>query len=427
MAAMSVPLRRRPVHDRLAALPGVRSVRRPVAPGSSRQFDLYYVRTGPLTAHPVLIIPGGPGMASIQLYRRLRRNAAALGLDVVMVEHRGVGMSRYDDTGADLPPEGITVDQVIDDLAAVLDDLGVSSAVVYGTSYGTYLAAGLGVRHPERVHAMVLDSPVLSAHDIEAIREAVRGLLLDGDEPGTEAVARKVRRLVEKGAMDSFSGEVAATMYAHGGAPLLANLVDLLMTGRTRLWRLLRTAGKLSLRNVPYHNEVDLVGRIAFRELDYVGEPDGLPLDPAEALLQMVAQIPGPTPEFVGEPFDLEAEMPGFEWPTVVISGSRDLTTPPAVAEKVAGLIPGAVLVDLPTAAHSALDTREAAALRIIRAVVRNHADELPGQAAELDALPGNFGLRLMVRLVQAAAGAERRLPPLGWIRATARRLGSTS
>ena len=84
-------------------------------------------------------------------------------------------MSRHDDSGADLPPEALTVDQVVDDVAAVLDDAHVDSAVLYGTSYGTYIAAGLGVRHPGRVQAMILDSPLLSRHDIALVRDAIRG------------------------------------------------------------------------------------------------------------------------------------------------------------------------------------------------------------------------------------------------------------
>ena len=102
-------------------------------------------------------------------------------------------MSRHDDAGVDLPPEALTIDAAVDDIAAVLDDAHVESAVVYGTSYGTYLAAGLGVRHPGRVHAMVLDSPLLSADDIDAVRTATRRVLWDGDDPDTAELAAKVR------------------------------------------------------------------------------------------------------------------------------------------------------------------------------------------------------------------------------------------
>ncbi|MFZ1382115.1 MAG: hypothetical protein WAS54_04910, partial [Scrofimicrobium sp.] len=92
---------------------GIRRVHRPAAPGSPA-FDLAYVRTGPRQAIPTVIIPGGPGLASILPYRSVRRQAAADGIDVIMVEHRGVGFSRADVTGGDLPQSAMWVDLVLD-------------------------------------------------------------------------------------------------------------------------------------------------------------------------------------------------------------------------------------------------------------------------------------------------------------------------
>ncbi|WP_199255384.1 alpha/beta fold hydrolase [Mycolicibacterium mengxianglii] len=408
---MTLNAKRRRAHAKLAAKPGVRSVRRPVTPGGDSQFDLYYVRTGEQSAHPLVIIPGGPGMASVQLYKGLRRRAAEQGLDVIMVEHRGVGMSRHDDSGADLPPEAITVRQAVDDIAAVLDDAGVDKAVIYGTSYGSYLAAGFGVSHPERVQAMVLDSPVLSARDIEAVREAVRGLLLHGAEPDTVDIAPKVRRLVDDGTLTSEASEIVSMIYGYGGATLLNRQLDLLLDGRTLLWRILDRLSRFMLRKAPYRNEVDLVGRIAFRELDFVGQPDGLPLDPSPALAQMADEMRGPAPSFEAEPYDLAASMPTFTWPTVVISGSRDLTTPPALAEKIATLIPNSALVQMPTTAHSVLDTRERAALEIARATIAGDIQGLAARAAELDALPANPEVRALVGAISAATTVERVIP----------------
>ena len=65
----------------------------------------------------------------------------------------------------------------------MLDDAQVEKATIYGTSYGTYLAAGLGVRHPDRVHAMILDSPLLSADDIDVVRQATRACCGTGTSP----------------------------------------------------------------------------------------------------------------------------------------------------------------------------------------------------------------------------------------------------
>ena len=407
--------KRRRIHEKLAGLPGVRPVRRPVCPGSAEEFDLYYVRTGHKSAHPLVIIPGGPGVASLRLYQALRRRAAAAGLDVIMIEHRGVGMSRHDDSGADLPPQALTVNQVVDDVAAVLDDAHVESAVIYGTSYGTYIAAGLGVRHPGRVQAMILDSPVLSRDDIADVRDALRGLLLKGDNPETAALVPKVRRLVEAGVMTASAGQVAAAVYGFGGAPLLDRQLDLLLDGRILLWRSLFRFTSMFARKAPYRYEIDLVSRIAFRELDYAAEPDGLPLDPAVAIRETLTE----TAAFEAEPYDLVAEMPKFGWPTVVISGGRDLVTPPAVAERIASLVPNAVLVTLPTMAHSALDFREPASLAIAGAVWRGELDGLADQAAALDALPARPALRLLWKAIDVAAAAEAVLPavPPGLVR----------
>jgi proline iminopeptidase len=405
---MTMNAKRRRAHNKLAALPGVRSVRRPVTPGSSENFDLYYVRTGPKSAHPLVVIPGGPGAASVALYRGLRRRAAAQGLDALMIEHRGVGMSRHDDAGADLPSQALTVEQVVDDVAAVLDDAQVDKATIYGTSYGSYIAAGVGVRHPDRVRAMILDSPVLSHRDIEVVRQAVRRLLWDGEDPETAELAVKIRRLIDDGALPPVAGQLAAAVYGYGGAPLLDRQLDLLLRGRTRLWKAIDRLGRVAFeRKAPYRNEVDLVGPIGFRELNYGGVPDGLPLDPALAMREFA----GDAPAFEAEPYDLVAEMPKFAWPTVVISGARDLISPPPIAERIASLIPGAVLVRLATAAHSVLDTRERAALTIATTVGAGEHYRLAAQAAILDRLPGRPAMRLLVSAIAAAATVEGALP----------------
>jgi pimeloyl-ACP methyl ester carboxylesterase len=379
-----------------------------VRSGSDESFDLFYVRAGRKSAHPLVIIPGGPGAASVALYRGLRRHAAARGLDVIMVEHRGVGLSRHDDGGADLPPEALTVEQVVDDVAAVLDDAGVEKAIVYGTSYGTYIAAGFGVRHRDRVHAMVLDSPVLSADDIDAVREAARRLLWDGDHPETAALAPKVRRLVDQEALSPAATQLAIGVYGFAGPALLRRQLDLLLAGRRRLWSGLAAATRLVFeREAPYRHEPDLVGRIGYRELNFAAAPDGKPFDPVMAY----HEIGDAAVEFDREPFDLTVEMPAFAWPTVVISGGRDLITPPAVARRVADLIPGAVLVELPTAGHSALDLRERAALDIAEAVRDGDAAHLSERATELDALPAGLGVRTLVRALEAAAALESAVP----------------
>ena len=399
--------KRRRVHDKLAALPGVRSVRRPLVPDGAEGFDLHYVRTGPVSSHPLVIIPGGPGVASIASYQGLRRRAAEKGLDVIMVEHRGVGMSRRDDDGADLPPEALTIEQVVDDVAAVLNDSGVASAAVYGSSYGTYLAAGVGVRHPDRVHAMVLDSPLLNRDDFDVVRREFRNLFWYG----TTELATKMRALAQAGALAPSDLTIAAGIYGIGGPDLLNRYLDLLLDGRRMLWEAMRGITlHVARRKLPFRNEADLVGPIGFRELNFAGTPDGEPLDTALTW----QGVPGAHVGFEAEPFDLVAQMPRFRWPTVVISGGRDLITPPAVADRIADLVPDATLVRLPTAAHSVLDTREEAALRIATEVLAGRADGLPSQQDALDALPGGPAVRLAEPALGVVARVAAVLPRSG-------------
>ena len=281
---MTMNAKRRRAHQKLAALPGVRSVRRPVS-RDGEQFDLYYVRTGRKSAHPLVVIPGGPGAASIALYRGFRRRAAAAGLDVIMVEHRGVGMSRHDDDGADLPPEALTIEQVVDDVVAVLDDAHVDKAIMYGASYGTYIAAGVGVRHPQRVAGMILDSPVLSAGDVDVVRDC-DPTACSGTEPiwRQPIWRRRSANWYGNAVLTPAAGQLAAAVYGFGGPALLNRQLDLLLKGRHGLWTLMdRLARLLIARKAPYRNEPDLVGRIGFRELNYGDVPDGKPLDPAAA------------------------------------------------------------------------------------------------------------------------------------------------
>ena len=404
---MTMNAKRRRAHDKLAALPGVRPVRRPLAPDSHEEFDLYYVRTGRKSANPLVIIPGGPGAASVALYRGLRRHAATNGFDVIMIDHRGVGMSRHDDRGNDLPPEALTIEQAVHDVAAVLDDAQVDKAVIYGTSYGTYLAAGFGVRHPDRVHAMILDSPVLSAQDIDAARNATRRVLWDGQDEAAE-LAPKVRKLVGDGVLTPAAGQLTAAVYGLAGPAVLTRQLDLLLRGRRGLWTVLDQASRFLFdRKAPYRHEPDLVGRIGFRELNYGALPDGKPLDPAVAFREFAAE----PMEFEAEPYDLTAEMPKFSWPTAVISGGRDLITPRSVAQEIVSLIPDSVLVELATAGHSAIDVREGAALDIVEAVYDGDISRLPDRAKELDAKPAGLGIRLLVGAIGAAAAVESVLP----------------
>lgn len=382
-------------------------VRRPVGNGHRVDVAAVRPRPGDRRVPPVLVLPGGPGVASVLPYRALRKQATARGLDVVMVEHRGVGLSRTDTTGSDMPLEEVTVENTADDLAAVLDTAGIERAVVYGSSYGSYLAQVFGARHPRRVAGMVLDSPMLAADDVALVRAYRRGLLWHG--PGR--LATLVRQLGDSNAVSLTElGHVVQVVYEFAGPATLEQLLTARLRGRARRsWRRIAKlgTGEIGGQGTRYIMEPDLVAGIAHGQLGYGHAPDGLPLDPQAMFAEQAAQAPA----FAGEPLDLPAELPGFAWPTAVISGERDLRTPRPVAERAVNLLPDAALVPLADTGHSALDTHRLAALHVAHALTENTHHQLPQLAEQIATLPRRGAPGLIGPMITGGLALDLTLP----------------
>ncbi|WP_406150997.1 alpha/beta fold hydrolase [Streptomyces sp. NBC_01012] len=71
------------------------------------------------------------------------------GRSTITLDYRGTGES-------DKPDKPYSTEDFALDVIAVLDDLGVDQADVYGTSMGGRVAQQLAARHPDRVRALVL-------------------------------------------------------------------------------------------------------------------------------------------------------------------------------------------------------------------------------------------------------------------------------
>lgn len=389
-------------------MPGVRTVRRPTD-GTVPAFDLAYVRQGPTTPTPTVIIPGGPGLGSVLPYRDIRRRAAGLGLDVLMVEHRGVGLSRTDTNGDDLPAAAMTVRAAVEDIVAALDAEGTEQAIVYGCSYGSYLAQALGAWFPNRVAAMILDSAMDGADQFREVRDNARDLLWEGNSPATATAARLLREVVESGQAEiAEASEVARITYEFAGIETLERLLHAFRARTaTRTWtRLARLGANDTDRIVPYVMEFDLVGHIAFGELNYAGDPDGGPFD-TNPRFQELGERFG---RFHAEPLTLAGYRAGFTWPVVVLCGERDLRTPPVGARRIADSVAQGSLIEIADTGHSALDTHARVALAAIAAVVDGSYIALHEQSAELAALPKLGTSRHIGTLIKAGIRAESTL-----------------
>jgi len=107
---------------------------------------LYYETHGDPSNPPIVLLEGMGGDIP-----GWRRNIPHLSreLFVVALDFRGNGRS-------DAPDEPMTTATFVEDTVALLDELGLASAHVYGQSFGGMVAQELAVAHPERVRTLVL-------------------------------------------------------------------------------------------------------------------------------------------------------------------------------------------------------------------------------------------------------------------------------
>lgn len=115
--------------------------------------DLYWEAKG--SGPAVLLIAGAPGDGG-----QMTALAADLAADHLVITYDRRGTSR---SGAPAGWSKTTVAEQADDAAGVLLRVGVSQALVFGTSNGALVALELALRHPGRVnHAVVHEAPLLS-------------------------------------------------------------------------------------------------------------------------------------------------------------------------------------------------------------------------------------------------------------------------
>ncbi|MFI5960645.1 alpha/beta fold hydrolase [Streptomyces asoensis] len=115
---------------------------------------LHVQRTGPRHGRPatatVVLVHGLLTDSLASYYFTVAPAFAAAGLDVVMYDLRGHGRSER-------PASGYSLDDGVDDLAALLDRLGVTGPVhLVGNSYGGTIAFGYAARHPGRAASVTL-------------------------------------------------------------------------------------------------------------------------------------------------------------------------------------------------------------------------------------------------------------------------------
>jgi pimeloyl-ACP methyl ester carboxylesterase len=133
--------------------------------------ELDYERSG--SGPPLLMIMGMSGTSlhwGEALLSDLRRD-----FDVIAYDHRGVGASSR------LPDGAVTIAEMAEDAAALIDALELDRANVMGISMGGMIAQELALAHPEKIAALTLGctycggpgSALAAPADIQGLAEAM--------------------------------------------------------------------------------------------------------------------------------------------------------------------------------------------------------------------------------------------------------------
>jgi class 3 adenylate cyclase/pimeloyl-ACP methyl ester carboxylesterase len=111
----------------------------------------------------------------------------ASGRRLIVVNPRGVGLSDR--------PRGFTVESRMDDIRAVLDDLGIERASILGLAEGAASCAVFAASHPERVDRLVLFMPWARTVGDERERETeLRSLREERGRWGTREMLEEMAR-----------------------------------------------------------------------------------------------------------------------------------------------------------------------------------------------------------------------------------------
>ena len=99
---------------------------------------------------PCLCLHGGPGTDSSGLRRTLTPLAEALGLRLIVYDHRGHGRSEW------VPVEQCTQDQLVADVEGVRQALGLERVHVLGISWGGFLGLMYAARYPHALATLAV-------------------------------------------------------------------------------------------------------------------------------------------------------------------------------------------------------------------------------------------------------------------------------
>ncbi len=228
-------------------------------------------------------------------------------------------------------PARVTIEDLADDLACVLDDALVDRAVLIGHSMGVQVALETYRRHPERVAGLVLVCGAPS-HPLRTFRGS--GAL----EELLPVIQRWIHRV--PGVINRVTRLVLPTRLAY------------------------EVASRLEIR------------RELVEPADFMPYLEGMARIDARLFVAMLSAAGQHSAE------DL---LPNIECPVLVIAGGRDGFTPPERSRTMVEAIPAAEILEIPNASHTAPIERPHLVDWTIRDFLRRRVDGETGRVTGLD------------------------------------------
>jgi len=253
---------------------------------------LFYESWGERGAKTPLLLCDGIGCDGY-VWRYLRTDLAdRFGLHP---HYRGHGR-----TAPPRDPARVTIEDLADDVACVLDDALVDKAVLVGHSMGVQVALETYRRHPDRVAALVLVCGA-SSHPLKTFRGS-------------------------------------------------AALEDLLPIVQKWIHRVPGVINRVTRTLLPTRLAYEVASRLEIRR-ELVEPADFMPY--LEGMARIDARLFVAMLSAAGQ-HSADDLLPSIDVPTLVVAGARDGFTPPERSRAMAAAIPAAELLEIPNASHTA-------------------------------------------------------------------------
>ncbi len=249
--------------------------------------DIYYEVLGEQNTQAVLALHGGPGIAD---HRGEQKGLGGLSdqYKLVTYDHRGCGRS------SETTP--YTNAQYVEDAEAIRKALGLGKIILYGGSYGGFIAQLYALRYPENL-----------SH-----------LILRDTSPNNEFVD-----ISKQNALNNIKK-----------APNVnKEMLDRMFDGKVR------------------DNDDFKVLYEAILPLYFVGEEEHEKREKQEIFYHYETHNVMFSKEFAN--YDITDQLKSINTPTLVTVGKHDWITPPVAAKLIAGKIPNSTLVQFENSGHS--------------------------------------------------------------------------